>query len=622
MNIADPTRTESWISGCNRWLDSWRGRLLLGSAIAAVYLYAYWTHPALPGADSAHPLGWWGWWDQGQYLKCAAGLSRGSLTSDTYWYPLGYPLLGAFFYRLMPQHFFLIPNLTLVVGTALLFYEIARKFISSLEAILLLVIFAVCYRGTATISVVEPWNTIPTHFLSYLVILVVALREPNRSTCLFGALCVGLIYLFRPPDAACLGLILPFAILRLPRWRDRVVTGAIAVLGLFVFVATVLLINRSIFGSWRTPYEVISANIGFASYPFGQKLFSLVVDGRPIFQLDDSALLLHFPWLILLPPGIVYFIRRRKWNAIVVLASLTATYFLYFAYNDFGPGNVFRYHLIHYLFWTLPLLALITYLGFREAWKDRIGRWSFALIPLLLLPVCFITLKENVRGAVSPGSSPGLRIPPEGQSRLDWIFVRGESISNPFQPEFDLQPFKDFLRIGRDQGDLLVLARRARNRPIEIRTGSSSGSGDFVYGTLEWQLRTRPYPLRIPDARRPLDILWRGTADNIDVTGPSGVPDGRADQVIDVALERALQLRVSAWDIETIDKRGHWLSNKNPHGLWLIKVEFLPMTEGLANQAHVRLIFPDYGDFERASSFVLRATDINGILVIDQTINK
>jgi hypothetical protein len=85
-----------------------------------------------------------------KYLKCAAGVFAGKPAPNTYWYYLGYPLLGAFFYRLMPQHLFLIPNLTLVVGTANPVLRDCEKFISSLEAVLFLrQIFAICYRGTA-----------------------------------------------------------------------------------------------------------------------------------------------------------------------------------------------------------------------------------------------------------------------------------------------------------------------------------------------------------------------------------------------------------------------------------------------------------------------------------------
>ena len=83
-----------------------------------------------------------------------------------------------------------------------------------------------------------------------------------------------------------------------------------------------------------------------------------MVDGNPLFRERDSALLQHFPWLLLLIPGVIHLLRRYKFNSLGILLAIALSYGLYFEYNDLAPDNIFRYHLIHYLFWTLPLLAL------------------------------------------------------------------------------------------------------------------------------------------------------------------------------------------------------------------------------------------------------------------------
>jgi hypothetical protein len=527
------------------------------------------------------------------------------------------------FYRITPLHAFLLPNLVLVVGTAILFYRIAVKFVTPIEALLLLAGFATCYRGTSSLSIVEPWNTIPTTFLSYALILFLGLREPGRRRIILGAVFVGLIYLCRPPDAVCLGIVLLVAILRLRSWSERLKAGTIAGTILLLFVATVLLINRSVFGSWRTQYEMISAHIGFGSFPLSKKAFAIIVDAKPFFRLGDTALLLHFPWLVLLPPGIIYFVRKCKWRAVGILLSIAATYALYFAYNDFWPGNMFRYQLIHYLFWTFPFFALLSYLSLREAWKDRIGRLSFALILPLLVPVCFLTMKENVLGRTLPPVSGKLTIPPTGESRLDWIELKGAPTSpEPFKSEFGLTAFKDFITMGRDDGRLIFLANRARNHPVTVDPTDAQGSQEIVYGTLDWGLRWPPRPLNRRSPSSAIDINLRRTEDGLDVTGPAGIPDGRVDQVIEVHLDRETERTIADWDIETTDHRGRWLSYANPRGWWLIRIDPLPVTAVDGKRAHLRLIFPDYGDFERASGFTLRATDNDGNLIINKTIQK
>lgn len=624
MNVSGFNKIQRWLGVSNRLLDSWAGQFALATVVAAAYLWAYQTNANRPGASATYPLGWWGWWDQGQYLKCTASLARGSLTSGTYWYPLGYPAIGALFYRFTPPlHAFLLPNLILVVAIVLLFYQIAKKFISPFETLFFLVVFAVCYRGTLSISLVEPWNTIPTHFLAFAIILLVGLREPLRRNILAAALCVGCAYLCRPPDALCVGLVVAVAILRLPGWQRKIKTGLVSFLILFVFVAAVLLINRSVFASWRTPYEAASANIGFGSFPWGQKLFSLAVDGKPIFRVNDSALLLHFPWLILLPPGLVYFVRRYRGRAVAVLASIVATYVIYFAYNDFWPGNIFRYHLIHYLFWTLPLLALITYVGLREAWKDRLGRWSFGLMLPVVFAVCFLTLREDVSARVSMSNLTEPRIVSAGRGAAWILFREGKSPPKLLKNGVVLGPFTDFMVQKWNTGWFTLLSTKARKSFIAIDPRDTPELQTIDYGTLRWGLLWPPRPLtEVAAYLWPARITLLGKIEGVDFEGPQGIPDGQPDEVIQVEVNKTLLERISDWDIATTDGRGRWLSSPNPHGWWLIKTEQATEPTSRPGEIRLRLCFADYGDFEKAPAFVLRATDIDGNLVVEQTITK
>ena len=111
--------------------------------------------------------------------------------------------------------------------------------------------------------------------------------------------------------------------------------------------------------------------------PIGSEVFFTIGRATPLFQEPNSALLQHFPWLLLVIPGVIHLFHRYKINGLGILLPIALTYGLYFEYNDFAPDNIFRFHLFHYLFWTFPLLALITYVGLKEAWKYRVGRWSF-----------------------------------------------------------------------------------------------------------------------------------------------------------------------------------------------------------------------------------------------------
>jgi hypothetical protein len=607
------------LSRVNVWLDSWAGQLCLAGAVSAVFVLGYQQHGARPGADALHPLGWFGWWDQGQYWKCAAGLAHGSLTSETYWYPIGYPALGALFYRWWPLHCFLLPDLFLIIGIALLFYQIARKFLRPIEAFLLVAVFVFSYRGTLSISLVEPWNTIPTHFVAYAAILLVGLREPRRRNVLIAAFLVGLAYLCRPADAVCAGLIVAVGTLRLPGWKEKIRTGSAAFGILLGFVIGVLLINRSVFGTWRTPYDAVSANIGFGSYPFFEKFYSLVIDARPIFELDDTALLYHFPWLVLLPPGLIYIVRKFRWGAVGMLLSIAVTYGIYFAYNDFWPGNIFAYHLVHYLAWTFPLLALVTYVGLREAWKDKVGLWSLALILPLLLLGCFLNLRQHTSGRIQTENLSDSKAVTVGPN-IAWIFFR-ESSQLPAMKDngADLKLYFDYVQPNRRVGSWVLLSKTGRNLTVRIDPQQRPELKSIDYGTLKWRLQWR-WRSRAQLAIPAVTMLGKGGY--LDLAGPEGGPDGKPDEVVQIDLESPALKRIKSWEIETTDKRGHWVTAANPNGWWLIKVD--PSTEPRLTEGktRLRLCFADYGDFERASGFTLRATDSDGNLVINQTIQK
>jgi hypothetical protein len=616
MNFGDSTVNRRWVSACNRWLDSWRGRLLLASAVMAAYLYAYWTHPARPEVEPAFPLGWWGWWDQSQYIKCAASLAHGSLTRDTYWYPLGYPALGAVFYRAFPLHAFLIPNLLFVIAAVLAYYYIARKFVTALEAWVLLVAFSICYRGTIALSLVEPWNTIPTLFLSYALIAYVGLSNPTRTTILWGGVGLGLMYLCRPPDAACLGLILVVAILRVRPWSEMLKAGLAATAIMSFFVVPVLLLNRSVFGSWQSEYEKAGSAVGFGAFPFAPKAFALLIDAKPFFHLKDTALLSHFPWLVLLLPGALFFVRKYKWNAVGVLLSIAATYLLYLSFNDFWPGNIFRYHLIHYLFWTFPILALLAYLSVREGWKDRVGRIGYVLILPILIPACFLSMKENLLGQVTLPATANLSLPPAGLSKIDWILLNGAtSDAGPFTSQFGLTPFRDFIRIGREDERVMLLGSRARKGPITIAPDGAQGATSIAYGSIDWSLRWPPRPFRERFRSAGCDVIVRRAADGVDVAGPNGGPDGVADAMIELECPEADLRQVTAWDLETNDHAAHWVSTPNPHGWWIIKT-VSSLTNAPSGRAGIRLCFPDFGQLEAAPAATLRGTDVTGHPVV------
>lgn len=477
----------------NDYLDSPSFMVLFLAAVTVLYLLSYLGHPVLPGNDLSAPIGWWGWWDQSQYLKCTAALAHGRLTPETYWYPLGYPLIGALFYRWAPQHAFLIPNLALVLGSVILFYRISRRLVSPIETVLLMLVFIISYLGLLSMTVIVPWNTIPTHFFSYLIILLVGFRELTVIRLLTAFVCVGLIFICRPGDALCMMAMPAIAILGLPRWKTRILVAAVGVGIVGGFFLIVLFANHAVFGSWRTPYDRMQEQMGVASYSLAQKVFGLLIDGDTIFREPQAALVRRFPWAIIVIPGVIHLLLRFKVQALGVVVSVFTTYVLYFIYNDFWPSTVFRYHAIHYLLWTLPLIALACYLSVKEAWKHRVGRWSYLSVPLLLFPVFFVHLRERtintlratlpvLIGGTSPVAEP-----------VDWILFEGSYVC----PDFAVTGRRlirkgDFEDSIRPDGTVVLVSKKLRHAAIQVEPATLSGLRQIKYGNLHWTVGWKP----------------------------------------------------------------------------------------------------------------------------------
>ena len=605
------------LAAINSWIESRNGRTWLLAAVAVIYLLAYLGHSALPGNDPALPLGWKGWWDQSQYAKCAADLAHGHLSRGTYWYPLGYPLLGALCYHLTPTHAFFLPNLLCVLGIAATFHQIAKKVVSPLEAVLLSVALLLFYHEVMACSLVVPWNTIPTHFLSYAIILLVGFGIADNQRILAAVFCVGLIYLCRPADAACLALLPAFAIFRLPNWREKLRIGGFALVILLLFGGSILLVKQAVFSTWTTPYEKVIAQVGFASFPLLPKLYLLFIDGTPVFHQPDTALLPRFPWLLLLVPGAICFSRRLGGWTLGFLLSIGATFGIYCAFNDLWPHNIFKYYLIHYLFWTLPLVALLSYLAVKEAWRFRGGRWGLGFSLGALLAWAFLTL--TAVPYPSTLSATG-EIPGSAEQHVDWIAFRGaNAVPRLEQAGKALNRFSDFIIARETDGIAILLGNKARKENTVLSADEASSLASVTFGRLRWGLE---FPRKI--AALFLDeprVALLGTTTGIDVAGPTGEPDGAADQVIEITARPDFVRQIATWEIAAPESKAHWTSVPNPHGWWLIKVLPIQTTTSGSYQT-VRLCFPDFGQLDQAPAAILRAQDANGRALIDTRILK
>ena len=596
------------------WLDSLPGQVALTSGIVFIYLLGYLGHPDLPGNNVKFPSqGWWGWWDQGQYRACAEAIVQGRLNASTYLYPIGYPLLGALWWRSVPQHAFLIPNLLLVIGIGLAFYRIARQFLRPVETLLFIVAFVFFYRGVLSVGLVVPFNTIPTHFCAYAVCLLLVFANPTIPRIVGASALIGFAYLCRVGDAICLLAIPAAGILIQKTWRDRITAAGLSAATIAMFVAAVGALNYSIFGSFWSSYDKILQSIGLASYPLAWKLYLLFVTGRPVFRETEPMLLNHYPWLICVIPGAFILVQRFGIRAVGLLASMAATFFLYIHYNDFWPTNVFRYQLVHYLVWTLPLLALLVYVGLRDGWKTRATRWALLSIPALFVLVAASNLIEVPLQTIDVGTTPNLQIGADRARRPDWAFFAAASdLPLITSKGKGLINKRDFHHFPRGDGVVVLFAPHVP-MPLDVAP-QNSGVTRVDCGQLRWHWRIYPLRTLAPVFRlfAPTKIVVVGKTADIDETGPNGEPDGQRDHVMDVHVPQFIANEIKTWHIQTHNGRARWISVPNPQGWWRIKPVSL-------EKGRVRLLFHETGQLSPGTSFTVEGRNSVGTTCLKAT---
>jgi hypothetical protein len=474
------------------WLGRSEVRVFLLVLLAALYLQAYITEPALPGNVTVR--GWWDWFDQPRYWHSSNALSHFSITPDDYWYPLGYPLIGAPFIRVFPNHAFLIPNLLFALGIASLFVATCHIFLRRWESLLVTLFLIVALKRDLTLSLIQPWNTIPTHFLSYLIIFLYLKRRSDWRLVLLLSALTALVLLCRPLDAVALAPILVAATLSVDGLRGKFLSGAGGIGLLLLMYLSTRMINLHVFGTWNTSYERGSAFRGLFSYDISQKLYSIFADGLPVYQTTDPMLFASQPWLLLIIPGVIYAIIKNR-RTLPVFGSLLLSLFLYANYNDMGSRFLYGTGLIHYFAWSFPLLGLFAYLAVRHAWQELAWPMYAALIvfPVLCVASIRLDVADQQPACISSVGKVEMKSSSE-RTREAYFEVAVLRVQSPEVPielmknGTPLYPIRDFRQIwGPEQSAIALHFAEAVNPSAEgFRILAPTGT-PVVFHTLEWR---------------------------------------------------------------------------------------------------------------------------------------
>lgn len=363
--------------------------LVLGLG-ALVYCYFYLSYPALPGNNLEYPRGWWGWFDQGEYIKAAAAIVAGDFSPAKHAYPPLYPAMGSAFMGVLPVHPFFFFNLLSLLAFAYVFMAFATHYVSQLEAFALLAI-SLYFNQVIILNFAIPWTTTGTALI--YAITIYQLLQKSKQEKLGGGMALesakafffsgvfSLLVILRPVDAGAAAVFYPaylyfsFKSLRGTAVRERnallfaqtIALGAGLLIGLGLFG----LFNLQVYGQVLGGYFKSTATAsGYFPLELQRKIFSLVFDSNTVFLEPNGSLITHFPWLVLSIVGVIAALVRGPAMLRVMAAAICLQFCLYAPYGDLLPNGVYRYYNIHYFKWMFPYLAFFGWLIVRWVFND------------------------------------------------------------------------------------------------------------------------------------------------------------------------------------------------------------------------------------------------------------
>jgi hypothetical protein len=376
--------------------------------------------PATPGnSTGAHPLGWWGWFDQGKYFLSANAFTQLDFSSDKHFYPPLYPLLGAIFFKWFSGHLFFLINLCSLIWFAYVFIRFSDLYIPRLGSVAVL-FGSTIFNPTLLANYIVPWTTTLSAALLASGILglvwLFEIREGLRVRLrgleiLFVALCLGLLVPTRPIDAM-VGCIIGLGLL-LEYWRIRIqytkfVPRPLKILGLVsvgFFIGPLFFIgfNTFVFGSLFGGYLQVANSNGFFPADLAEKFISIWLGGLTLYGEPNSGLTEQYPWLFISLAGLLYVLIRGDLGLRAVAAAIVVLFVLYLPYGDLLPNGLWRFLNIHYFKWTFPFLALFAVILIKKTWlawqqrNDRILTSTLLIfIPLLLLSLHLVIYVERI----------------------------------------------------------------------------------------------------------------------------------------------------------------------------------------------------------------------------------
>lgn len=366
---------------------------------AAYFLLYYLTDPVRPAGvfpgmfgfrDTAmYPQGWFGYYDQGAYLRLShtlSGLHFHELFS-TYSYGVGYPLVAVpalwLGFNNDPYVFF---NFFAFVFAIYAIYTVAKKMISPFAAFL--AGFGLLFATPLIAYVDIPWNSTVCLVVMSVILLTLPMKKVGRWHIVLLGVLVGWAFAARYIDVLFLGALALAAIYR-GSFKALVKPVVYMAIGTLIVVLPVLFSHYKIFGSpFKTPYVNHLGIGGVDGSDQGAKAYNikrvpraglaLFVSPKLAGSTDgDRGLLINFFWALAAIPGVVILMRKKENRMFfgVLLGVGFAALIFYLSFRASTPGSL-KYGWLHYIKMFWPCLVLMAVAYFNQLYQKSLKLFS------------------------------------------------------------------------------------------------------------------------------------------------------------------------------------------------------------------------------------------------------
>lgn len=440
--------------------------ILLLAVGLILFALQYVNYEAVPGRNEAHPLGWWGWADQGHYLEASRNFLSGELKPEAQFYPPLYPALGAIFLPLSEMHGYLLLTLTLYTTYLWAFFKTFKAYVGRWATVLAAVLGLFLYDITL-LQWAIPWTSSLAAALQMIALLLFhrflnrrrdinwSARQRVRNAVLCGGV-VGLLTLVRPIDfLVFLPLLLVYALLVLRDHihdRTNAGRGALPTLAGGVSFAALpaaayLCFNAWLFGNpFGGYFSAVERAGGLAIMETIDRAYSHLLDAKAFYAEPSADWLTQLPWLVFflcfLPAALLNTpVFLRVVGAIVVL-----NFGLVYSYADAVPTGQFRFYNIHYFKWLFPVLPIFLLYPLRRLFsrnRQNKGNVGLSLMSGLVLALCLLSLGPAYRlhepASIIADSKNTIEVSFRDSVSVDFVDIRSLSaVIGQFDPSVQL----------------------------------------------------------------------------------------------------------------------------------------------------------------------------------------